>query len=256
MPGVLSKEDVSVRVRDYTDHAEIHIRSATYGESKVQLSRTIKVYKDSSKNTVSHEMLYLKKQYQGNGVAKELFKNSLKLYDKIRVNSISVWAADIGTYTWGRYGFNAQKSSETLKKFKTDLNSILGFEKFGKSDNMKEISSLKISPKDITKLDFGTKKIEKQIEDVTQKIRGKGLGKELNQLNYEKRLLQKKREEMYSLRKMIHLKDEKYFDSKGNFQLGKAYLIDADRQWGGKIKLSQNSPDRVYLDTVLNSREQ
>lgn len=61
--------------------------------------------------SVTHDRLVVPEDLQGNGISKELFRSLYKQYGNAGVEKISVHAnMEVGGYTWGKYGFTADKS--------------------------------------------------------------------------------------------------------------------------------------------------
>lgn len=79
-----------------------------YPPKSYQISRDF----DPVAKSVYHDYLSLSASAQGAGTVKQVFRESLPLYDKMGMKSIDVFAnIDGGGYAWGRYGFD-QKGTE------------------------------------------------------------------------------------------------------------------------------------------------
>jgi ribosomal protein S18 acetylase RimI-like enzyme len=64
---------------------------------------------------VHHDYFSLAKNYQGQGISKDVFRLLYEQYRRMGVRYISVDAnIDVGGYTWARYGFMATRKSEVL----------------------------------------------------------------------------------------------------------------------------------------------
>lgn len=67
---------------------------------------------DQVNKSVYHDFLSLSASAQGAGTVKQVFRESLPLYDKMGMKTVGVFAnIDGGGYAWGRYGFD-QKGTE------------------------------------------------------------------------------------------------------------------------------------------------
>lgn len=79
---------------------------------------------DQDNKSVYHDFLSLSANAQGAGTVKQVFRESLPLYDKMGMKSIDVFAnIDGGGYAWGRYGFD-QKGTEFKSAAVKGLNEL------------------------------------------------------------------------------------------------------------------------------------
>lgn len=68
---------------------------------------------DFSIRDVHHDALELPGELQARRIARQLFRNSMLLYDRLRLRSISMYAdAEVGGYAWARYRFLPNNQSE------------------------------------------------------------------------------------------------------------------------------------------------
>lgn len=67
--------------------------------------------------SVHHDSFVMDDAHQGNGVAKDLLKNSVKAYRRMGVKRITTDPTAVGTYTWARMGFHwGPKGTSEAKK--------------------------------------------------------------------------------------------------------------------------------------------
>lgn len=105
-------------------NVSLTVETVTNGP-KYQISRDF----DSVKKSVYHDFLVLPANAQGAGTVKQVFRESLPLYDKMGMKSIDVFAnIDGGGYAWGRYGFdqNGSEFKRAAVKGLNDLTNKLG----------------------------------------------------------------------------------------------------------------------------------
>lgn len=255
IPGVFPKESLRITPTISEDGKRMFIDIKAMG-SGVDYSRTL-YFTKGKPGSADHDLFFLPKDVQGKGIAKELFKRSLALYDRMGIKKIDLSAVSVGGYAWAKYGFeNTDYSKFTSRKaMSKEINELLGFKKFSKNNTMLEFSNIKISKKDIGKLNLDTIKIEKKIERLGKKINKIDSSRvwEIRKYQDEKIRLQNKAIERSRISKAVTEKDPFFFDKQGNFLLGKRYLIGKD--WSGTIDISKGSEKRAYLDSILNSKE-
>lgn len=77
-----------------------------------------------SEQSVYHDYLVVKDEFQGQGLTRKLFRDSLPLYEKLGIERIDVYAAlDRGAYAWARYGFVPKQKD--WKHLSSDIRSRL-----------------------------------------------------------------------------------------------------------------------------------
>lgn len=118
-PGVKPSDVVSAmgaggnvtsgRVR-FNPHGKLNVELAVeiapgYPPKSYRISRDF----DPVNKSVYHDFLSLSANAQGAGTVKQVFRESLPLYDKMGMKTVDVFAnIDGGGYAWGRYGFDQQ----------------------------------------------------------------------------------------------------------------------------------------------------
>lgn len=121
-PGVKPSDVVSAmgaggsvtsgRVR-FNSHGKLNVEldveiAPGYPPKSYKISRDF----DPVNKSVYHDFLSLSANAQGAGTVKQVFRESLPLYDKMGMKTVDVFAnIDGGGYAWGRYGFD-QKGTE------------------------------------------------------------------------------------------------------------------------------------------------
>jgi hypothetical protein len=109
-------------LKEYDANMEIKERTLTYSEhnkvyqleyyglidgKKFELHR-----KFTGDNTVRHVLFTLPESAEGKGLSKKIFRDLYKQYKNAGIETIEVHAnLNVGGYTWGKYGFTADKSS-------------------------------------------------------------------------------------------------------------------------------------------------
>ncbi|MFA5507516.1 MAG: hypothetical protein WC314_26225 [Vulcanimicrobiota bacterium] len=69
---------------------------------------------------VHHQYFEIDAALQGQGVAKQILANSVELYDRMGVQSVSLFAGlQVGGYAWAKYGFKPEAGPETADLFDT-----------------------------------------------------------------------------------------------------------------------------------------
>lgn len=108
--------------RSIADGARLRISQQPYGDaegnhywqvafSKPEVFQMERTFFPKDK-TVSHGYFVIQPQYEGKDFAKQLFANSVDMYDHLGVEKIDVHAnLSVGGYAWARYGFVPSQSS-------------------------------------------------------------------------------------------------------------------------------------------------
>jgi GNAT superfamily N-acetyltransferase len=85
------------------------------GEKVGKFCRTF--IRQGSHLSVHHDSFTMDDAHQGNGVAKDLLKNSVKLYRKMGAERVTTDPAAVGLYTWARMGFHyGPKGTKEVQK--------------------------------------------------------------------------------------------------------------------------------------------
>lgn len=91
------------------------VRHKATGEKVGKFCRTF--IRQGPHLSVHHDSFTMDDAHQGNGVAKDLLKNSVKLYRKMGAERITTDPAAVGLYTWARMGFHyGPKGTKEVQK--------------------------------------------------------------------------------------------------------------------------------------------
>jgi hypothetical protein len=143
-----------------------------YYDTKNGFTLERKLFVKNDIKTVYHSYFQINKDLQGGGISKEVFKNLYKQYQNAELDKVTVHAnLDVGGYTWGRYGFQANNmgdvndiykkakrltsegvlSNDNLKHFE---DSYEDFNKNGQSFDMHRVSSAEYGKKLLLKTEW------------------------------------------------------------------------------------------------------
>jgi hypothetical protein len=114
------------------DHSKLIV--SFLGDDGTRINRRFHKNGETGEKSVYHAFFRAGKT--GEGSAKALFRNSMKLYDRIGVKKITVTAnIDVGGYAWGRFGF--EPTPNEWPSISRDLVGFTGFKHHpGKIDKL------------------------------------------------------------------------------------------------------------------------
>ena len=164
----------------------------------------------------THSTLQLATAAQGGGTVKKVFKDCIKLYDKIGVSAVVVYAnIDRGAYSWGKYGYKyagAETQSNHQKSIMAALKTVT--------------AKTELSPK--------AKEEKAAIEKV---------------------LKNKKPEAIWALVDMKTPELDKAFKGKISKDSDKSSFIKMltkDTSWSGQLDLQKGSPSRNRIEQYIS----
>ena len=135
------------------------------GNKAGDFTREIKL----GERSVYHAYFFLGKDYQSKGIARDLLESSVRFYDQIGIDNVTVTAnGDVGKYAWAVYGFDFDDSYTLHNKREGLLDTIqtkyrLEWEQLGEAGRLaltNQIRSLKHSW-DIATFKLGNEKVGK-----------------------------------------------------------------------------------------------
>jgi GNAT superfamily N-acetyltransferase len=86
------------------------IAAGLFNRAKEPVGEIFRTFNDFEK-VVRHESFWLEDDYQGRGVAKDVFREAMPFYQRIGMKRIEVIASSSGGgYAWARYGFVPDRS--------------------------------------------------------------------------------------------------------------------------------------------------
>jgi len=180
------------------------------GEIVISLDRTLNLNKGTE--NAKHEVVNLEKPLQAKNMGKNILKNIVPLYEKLKIKEIELQAnIKEGSYVWAKAGFEATNKT-AITKFKKDIKAFIGkenkqmFSTIDKLKTMQEIANLELPLKDFNKV----------LANIPEKKFT------TNPFGKMKKDTEKKLKEVFSL------------TSDGNVKMGKVFLI--GREWEGIIK--------------------
>lgn len=84
-----------------------------------QCTRTL----DLKKGEVHHDLLELEQSSQNSNVVKQMYKDALPMYKKLKMKKITLQAnLTAGGYAWAKYGFKPSKGTDNEDGFDNDIN--------------------------------------------------------------------------------------------------------------------------------------
>ena len=91
---------------------------------------------DFTRREAKHEMLDFDTAKSGGGIAKKMLGDCVKLYDKIGVDKIRLFAGlELGAYTWGKFGFRyADPVTASDHMDMVSNNALMSLKRFGGKD--------------------------------------------------------------------------------------------------------------------------
>lgn len=181
---------------------------------------------DFKSNTVDHTYLKYKEGEAGEGAAKNLFRASLQLYDKMGLSKVTVHAAlELGAYTWSRYGFryaNDQERGAHTADVERKLHQMLQMEQIARGPGWKMSADEQRDFDNIKKL-LHTQdlRVNQMLVDLPTPHLNKWVAKETKEY----------------LRKNSSMMKHLFYET----------------HWHGELPLDRNGPDRKRADAYARS---
>lgn len=143
-------DSVVDRVKPSDKHGESEIKISLYKNGK----RVGEINREFGDGEVYHSHFTLSRELQGKGVAKEVFKNSLDLYEKMGVKKITFQSDGVGKYAWASLGFKEVEGRERLvPAFANHLRGL------GLAKQARELEEKNTTPRDIASFKVGGKSV-------------------------------------------------------------------------------------------------